>query len=196
MFNENLVIVGAFLQLLGSLPYITDAIKGKIQPNKVTWFLWSAAPLIAFSAQVSQGVGIQSLATFIVGFVPLIIFLTSFINKKATWKLGSLDIWCGSLSVIGLILWYITKVGNIAIFFAILADLLAAIPTVIKSYKEPETENHMVYTMGVLNAIIALLVIKTWSFQYWGFQLYLLFMNSVLALLVIYKIGKKISLPQ
>jgi len=45
--------------------------------------------LIAFKAQIKEGVGIhQALLTFMVGFIPLIIFIASFINKKAYWKIG------------------------------------------------------------------------------------------------------------
>ncbi len=98
MLHPNFIFVGVGLQFLGGLSYLLDTIKGKIQPNKVSWFLWSLAPLIAFVAEVKQGVGIQSLATFIVGFVPLLVFFASFVNKKAKWQIGKFDILCGILS--------------------------------------------------------------------------------------------------
>jgi len=55
---------------MGALSYLKDTIRGKIQPNKVSQLLWGVAPLIAFSAEISQGVRIQALTTFIVGFIP------------------------------------------------------------------------------------------------------------------------------
>ena|SRR3989344_5426669 len=189
MINSNWIIVGVGLQFLGGLSYLIDTVKGKIRPNKVSWLLWSIAPLIAFSAEVKQGVGIQSLATFIVGFVPLLVFVASFVNKKASWEIGKLDIVCGVLSIAGLTLWLITKVGNIAIFFSILADGLAAIPTVVKSYKTPESESYPVYFFGIVNAGIALLVISQWNFQHWSFPVYLLAINSILFFLIRFKPG-------
>src|SRR4029078_6496608 len=119
--------------------------------NKVTWFIWTIAPLIAFAAQVQQGIGLSSLTTFSVGFVPLLIFIASFVNKNSHWKITTLDIICGILSMIGLFFWFITQVGNVAIFFSILSDALAAIPTVIKSYKAPETETAQAYLFSGLN---------------------------------------------
>ncbi len=83
MINANFVFVGVFFQSIGGLSYLIDTVRGKIKPNKVSWFMWSLAPLIAFAAEVKQGVGIQSLTTFIVGFVPLIIFIASFVNKRS-----------------------------------------------------------------------------------------------------------------
>lgn len=139
MINPNFVIFGAFIQFVGSFPYIKETLQGKVKPNRVSWLLWAIAPLIAAWAEIQQGVGILALTTFIVGFIPLIIFIASFVNKDSEWKLGRIDIICGVLSVVGLILWMITQVGNIAILFSLLADGLSAIPTLIKSFKYPET---------------------------------------------------------
>lgn len=193
MINENFVIVGVIIQSIGGIGYFLDTVKGKIQPNKVSWLLWAIAPLIAFAAEVSQGVGIHSLTTFIVGFIPLIIFFASFVNKKATWQLSTFDIICGTLSIAGLVMWAVTRVGNIAIFFAIFADGLAAVPTIVKSYKEPSSESSLIYGLGVINAGIALLSISHWNFEYYAFPLYLLIIGALLYILIQFKLGKTIS---
>lgn len=193
MINQNWIFVGLALQSWGGVSYLLDTIKGKVQPNKVSWLLWSIAPLIAFFAMIKQGVGIEAWSTFIVGFIPLVVFLASFVNKKATWEITKLDILCGVLSTLGLVLWLITKVGNIAILFSILADGLAAIPTIVKSYKNPESESHLPYSLGIPNSVFALLVIKDWNFQNWGFVVYLLFVNTIIAVLVKFRLGKIIN---
>ena len=190
MINENFIIVGTIILFFGSASYLIDTVKGKIKPNRVSWLLWTIAPLIAFAAEIKQGVGLQSLTTFMVGFLPLLIFLSSFVNKKAYWKLGRLDIICGILSVIGLILWAITRVGNIAIFFSILADGLAALPTIVKSYKEPETENYLVYLAALIASAITLLTIKDWKLEQFGFPLYILVVDVVLIVAIKFRIGK------
>lgn len=190
MLNPNYVIVGVLIQIIGSWSYLRDTVNGKIQPNKVSWLLWSIAPLVAFFAEVSQGVGILSLTTFIVGFIPLVIFIASFVNKKARWDLTRFDLICGALSFLGLILWYFTKVGNIAIFFSIIADGLAAVPTILKSYHHPESESATIFLFGVINAAIGMLVISQWNFENYGFPLYLFFVNLVLGLLIYFKFGK------
>lgn len=95
MINPNFVILGVILQTLGSWSYLVDTIKGRVKPNKVSWLLWGIAPLIAFVAMIKQGVGITAFSTFIVGFIPLVIFIASFFNKKAEWNISKLDIFCG-----------------------------------------------------------------------------------------------------
>lgn len=193
MINENWIIVGVVLQVLGSWSYLVDTLKGRVKPNKVSWLLWSIAPLIAFFAMIKQGVGMQAWVTFVVGFVPLVIFIASFFNKDAMWEISKVDIICGALSVLGLILWLITKVGNVAIFFSIMADGLAAIPTIIKSYKEPDTENATIFIFGIVNSLIGILTITQWNFETYGFPIYLLIVNSAIAFFIRSKVGKKLA---
>jgi hypothetical protein len=193
MINSNFVLLAALINFFGCTGYLIGTIKGTIKPNRVTWLLWAIAPLIAFAAQIKQGVGIESALTFIVGFSPLIIFLASFINKKSYWKLTTFDFICGFLSVCGLILWAITKEGIIAIACSILADTFAAIPTIVKSYQEPETENAWAYITGVIAGFITLLTLRTWTFVYSGYPIYVFSMNLILAILVQLKIGKRLK---
>lgn len=194
MLNENFVILGAIIVSLGSLSYLIDTLKGKIKPNKVSFFLWALAPLIAFTAEIKQDVGLQSLTTFIVGFNSLVIFLASFINKKAQWKVGKFDFLCGALSLVGLILWYLTKVGDIAIAFSILADGLGSLPTIVKSYNFPETENGWPYLTAFISGILTLLTVKVWNFATLGFPIYLLIVTFILYGLIQFKLGKRLKL--
>ena len=193
MINENFILLGISLQFIGGMGYLIDTLKGKVKPNRVSWLLWSLAPLIAFFAEIKQGVGILSLTTFIAGFIPLLIFIASFVNKKAEWKLHTFDLVCGAISILGLILWLVTKVGNVAIFFSIFADAVASVPTIVKAYKEPETESGLIFFMSIFNSGIGLLVIKTWNFQHVAFPLYLL-INAIIFVVLIYgKLGKRLQ---
>lgn len=148
------------------------------------------APMIAFFAEVKQGVKIEALTTFIVGFMPLLVLVSTFVNKKAEWKITRFDLFCGFLSMLGLVLWIITKVGNIAILFSIMSDGLASLPTMTKSFNHPESENDMAFWAQAVNGGIALLVIRQWNFQHYGFPLYLFLMGMVIALLIRFKLGK------
>jgi hypothetical protein len=149
MIDEKFIFVGVALSFAGGMSYLIDTVKGKARPNRVSWFLWAIAPLIAFFAELNQGVGLQSLLTFIAGFNPLLIFCASFINRKSSWKLTRLDAWCGTLAVLGIICWRITGSSNVAILFSILADGLAGIPTIVKSHRDPGSENYQAFLFGV-----------------------------------------------
>lgn len=194
MINENFIYLGVIINLLGGISYIKDTLRGKAKPNRISWALWAVPVMIAAFAQMSQGVGLQALATFVVGLVPLLVFLSSFINKQAYWKLTRFDMVCGALSVSGLVAWYISKDANTAIIFSIFADLLAGIPTLIKSYKFPETENWVEFLSALISLSITMLTFKTWTFAYWGFPLYLFIFDLAVFMLIKFKLGKRINL--
>jgi hypothetical protein len=191
MIDEKFVILGALLSLIGGVSYLIDTLKGIAKPNRISWFFWSCAPLIAFGAEIKQGVGWASLMTFTVGFNPLLVFIASFINKNAYWKITRQDVFCGVLALIGLILWQVTRVGNLAIFFSLMADGLASIPTIIKSYHAPESENWKLYLLAGLNGLITLLTIKNWNFQHYAFPVYILLIDAAVFILVKYRLGKR-----
>lgn len=193
MINENFAYLGIVIASLGGLIYFYKTLNGEVQPNRVTWFLWALAPLIAFAAQIEQGVGIQVWITFIFGFLPLLVFVASFVNKKSFWKITKLDLVFGLFSLVGLVLWQITGVGNVAIAFSIIADGMAAVPTIIKSYYYPQTENYFAYLTSAIGAAITLLTIKIWNFETFGFSLYILIVTVLLTVLIKFKIGKNNS---
>jgi hypothetical protein len=193
MLNQNFIIIGTLIGAAGSFAYLVDTVKGKVKPNRVSFLLWSIAPFIAFAAQIKQGVGLESLMTFSTGFLPLTTFIASFANKKAEWKITKFDIVCGVLSIIGLILWLMTKVGNIAITFSILADGLAAIPTIVKAYQYPDTELAWPWMATVFGVVLTLLTLNELTFANSGFIIYILFVNTLIFSLVQFRIGEKLS---
>lgn len=181
---QYVVFVGAVVMLVGVLSYTRETLQGRTKPNRVTWLLWSIAPLIGTAAAFSDGVRLATFPVFITGVAPLIVFLASFINKNAYWKLEKSDYWCGGVSLLALILWQVTDNPIIAISFAIVSDALAALPTLIKSWRFPETESGEAYTTAVFGNATSFFALKTGSFSEWAFPAYLVIINILLVLAV------------
>lgn len=189
MLAQFLVVLGIIINSIGTLSYVVGTLKGKIKPNKVTFFVWSIAPFVAFLAQASQGVGIQALMTLSVSVFPLSVFAASFINKKAYWQLNKRDLVCGLLSLLGLLLWYLTKVGNVAIIFSMLSDGLATMPTAIKAYRHPRTEQAWPWLTSTASGVLTLVTITTWDFAHYAFPLFYAFEMFLLFVLVQFEPG-------
>lgn len=183
-YLQYLVFLGAIAQLFGIASYIKETLKGKTKPNRVTWLLWTIAPLIATAAALSGGVRWSVLPVFMAGFGPLLVLLASFVNKKSYWKLERFDYLCGLFSVLALILWGITRDPIVAIVFSILSDGFAGIPTLIKSWKYPETETVDAYTTGLFSALTGFGAIRVWNFAAIAFPIYLVIMNTLLILAI------------
>jgi hypothetical protein len=87
----------------------------------------------------------------------------------------------------------ITRVGNVAIFFSIVADGLAAIPTIVKAYHYPDTELAWPWIATVFGVILTLLTLTTLNFANSGFILYILVVNVLIYVLVQFRLGEKFS---
>jgi hypothetical protein len=173
VISVNFVYLGAAISALGGGLYLRDTLRGTTQPNRVTWLLWAVAPLLAAAVEFNDGVGIRTLTTFMIGFMPLLVFIASFHNPASVWKITRLDYVCGALSVAGTVGWLLTRSGMVAIIAAIVADLLAGIPTVIKSWTHPESESVSSYLGALLNSAILLLTVDHWSTAVVAFPLYI-----------------------
>jgi hypothetical protein len=190
MIPDYWAYVAAVINVLGTLTYVADVFRGKARPNRVTWGVLTIAPMIAFASMLSQGVGMaQSIVTFSVGFSPFLIFVSSCLVKHPAWQLKRFDIGCGVLSLIGLLLWWITGEGNVAIIFSILADGLAFLPTLVKAYYHPETESPWTFMASEVATIMGLMTVKNWNFETVGFQLYILAANIFAIVFIYFKFG-------
>ena len=183
MLPSYFAIIAASISSLGSIFYLYQTIKGNAQPNRVTWILWAIFPMIVFFAQNSQNTGVMTIITLSAGVFPILIVTASLFNKKAYWKTKPFDYACLVLAIIGMILWYVSKDAKIAIIFAIIADGLAAAPTIKKAYLHPNSESWQAYTLNTLGFFVGILAIQKWDFANYAFVIYLFAVNGIIALL-------------
>ena len=183
MLPEYWAIVGAVIGSVGGLYYLYDTIVGKAQPNRITWLLWGIFPMVIFVAQRVQGVEGLSWTSFVAGLTPLLIVAASFFNKKAYWKSEPRDYYLMAAAIIGIILWAITDNPNLALLFSLLADMLASIPTLIKSYRHPHSESWIAYAISTFGFGISFLSVQIYNIENTAFVAYVFVLNGACAAL-------------
>lgn len=184
MISQYWILFGAIIYLWGASQYILAVIKGQAKPRAVTWCIWAIAAFIAFAAELGQGIGLLAITTFIVGLGPILVVIAGMI-KGSFWDLNRFDILCGGMALLALIFWLITRVGNIAIIFSLLAEGMASLPTIIAAYKRPHQESPFVYICSAFVGAITLLTLKAWNLATMGFPLYLVVFSTIIFLGVI-----------
>lgn len=184
VISTNWIYVGTAIGAMGTAVYLRDTLRGTTKPNRVTWLLWAFAPLLAATVEFRDGVGLRALPTFMIGFMPLLVFIGSFHNPASVWKVRRIDYACGLMSVVGSVVWLVTRNGVLAISAAIAADFLAGLPTVMKSWTHPETETVHSYIGAVISMAIVLLTITHWTFEVAAFPVFIVCMGSVMVVLV------------
>jgi hypothetical protein len=75
--------------------------------------------------------------------------------------------------------------GDLAIAMGITARGLGAVPTVVKSFRAPGTEQLTAYTAGFAGAACTLLSLEVWTFRTAGFAIYFLVFCAVMSWLLL-----------
>ncbi len=180
-FVHWLVIVSAILSLVGGYAYVRDTLRGKTKPNRVSWGMWALAPLVGTAAALGAGADPWTVVRiFLAGFIPLIVFAGSFLNKNAYWELNKFDMTCGALSLLALFVWGFASAPAVAILLAATGDGFAALPTIRKAWKNPETETGITFVLSLVGVLIILPSIVVWDIANSSFQIYLIFINIAL----------------
>jgi hypothetical protein len=181
---QHIVLLGAAINLVGTVPYLRDTLSGDSKPNRVTFLMWSVAPLIGTVAALSDGVRWSVLPVFMAGFCPFTIFLAAFRNRESRWQLGRFDYACGALSALALVVWGATHRPILGIVLAITSDACAALPTIRKSWTDPQTETPSAYAAMAVASATSFPAIPVWRFSEYAFPAYLTAIGLALFLII------------
>jgi hypothetical protein len=78
----------------------------------------------------------------------------------------------------------------LAIVFSLIADAFAALPTLYKAYKNPDTENSFAYLTAAISGIITLLTIRYWNFETYAFPAYIFLINLLIVIAIKFQFKK------
>jgi hypothetical protein len=136
-------------------------------------------------------VGLAAVMTLMLGFVPCVVIVASFKNPHSVWKIGRFDVFCGAISVTGLVFWAVVNQPTIALLSFVAADQVAALPTVRKSWLAPASESPRVFFMGFLNCGITLLTLRHFTTDGALFPGCVLVMDLMIGLLIVTRVGER-----
>ncbi len=142
MFDFHLIlgILAGILAAIAVVPYIKDILHGSTRPNAVSWVLWVAILSISILAQISAGAS-WSLIFLIGDLVGTSIILILSFTGYGYRKYGMIEWVCLALAVVAVVSWQLTDRPVLALLFAILADIMASVPTVVKAWRDPWSEH-------------------------------------------------------
>lgn len=175
-------IVAGILGLIGYIPYIMSILKNKTRPNKASWFIWTVVGgLLAFSymAEGDPNAIWLPLGYF---FGPLIVAILSLRYGYAVWS--KLDKICIIVAIISIIPWLLSKSAIITLLINVVIDAAGGIPTIVKSYREPETEDFTAWLIFFIANTMQLFAVSVWNLSA-IYPIYLFFLAGIIVALII-----------
>jgi len=183
-----LVTIASLLAVFGNLPYIKDVLKGKISPHPFTWFLWSVVSLVTFFGAWQKGAGLGVIPIFVSEIFTFIIFLLALKNasRNSFKDIQRKDIIFLVIALLGLIPWYFTKDPTMSVIIVVCIDLIAFIPTILKTYRNPESENPILFGSNLLRHILIMFSLDNYNIATTLHSISMIISNFLM-LLVIFK---------
>ena len=187
---EIIGIIAGVLSLVGYIPYIKSILSGKTRPNKATWFIWTiVGGLLAFS-YLSEGDQNSIWLPLGYFFGPLVTAILSIRYGYTTWT--KLDTICITMAIISVIPWLLSKNAMFTLLINVAIDSTGALPTLVKTYREPETEDLTAWFIFFIANTLQLFAIQDWNAAA-SYPIYLFLLAAMMVTFIIK--GKLIKKP-
>ena len=187
------VYAAVLMNILGVTGYVRDTIRGDTFPHRITWFLWGFIPFVTLIVQLRAHVGIQTVMTFSYFATSMAVLVASFAARRGSWAITMFDWACGGVCVAAVAVYVGTLQGDLAIALLLTAELFAAVPTLRKSWKAPETETWTVFLAGFTGSIVTLLTVTHWTFPTYALTAWILLQSGTEFILVRGRLGPRLS---
>ena len=192
MLPSYAVYIAVVINAGGVTGYIRDTLRGNTFPHRITWFLWGFIPFVTVAVQLRDHVGIQTVMTFSYFATAMAVLVTSFLARRGSWQVTPFDWACGGVCLAAVAVYAATLKGDLAISLLLTAEFFAAVPTVRKSWKAPETETWNVFLAGVVSSSITLLTVRHWTFPTYALSTWIGLQSGTQVMLVRGRLGPRL----
>ena len=183
-------IFSAVFTLIGAYYYLRSIHKKESNPHLLSWVGWTFITTIGAFAMLDSGSTWATIFIFANSASSMSVVLYSMYKKVGIWSTTIYDYIFFSLGILGIILWQLLNMPLVAIILSVLADLLFAIPTVIKVYRNPRSESANGWIPYCIAGIFGLLAIRSISLTETLYPFYIFFINFLILIIILFKKNK------
>jgi len=149
-------LLSGVLDVASVIRYLYEIVRGTTRPNAVSYALWTLIGVVEGSAQFAAGAS-WSLIIIMVLTVNMSIITLLALSGYGYRKHGWIDYACLVFAVFAIIAWQVTGDPVQALWWALAANVISAIPTFIKASRAPETEDAPAWVLYAAAAVCAVL---------------------------------------
>ncbi|MFZ2593361.1 MAG: hypothetical protein WAX38_01130 [Minisyncoccia bacterium] len=184
----SISVLSGVLPLVGMVIYVYKTHHRVVNPNTTTWALWSLINFVILISYNSASSG-DSMWSALVGFIEPFAITVLLITRQGTvWqRLSHTEVVCVCFAIFALYLWWLLKeskpLAQYALYLSILADAIAAIPTIIGVYRKPESDRPVSWALFAAGYGISLCAITEHTFANYALPVYMVLVASSIAAL-------------
>jgi hypothetical protein len=171
-------LLAAVITVGSIIPYILDIFRGSTKPNIVTWFLWTLNGSILSYAQFTAGaswtLGVLLASTSTTAIVTVLAI------RYGQARYGWIDGVCLLIAIGAIALWQITGNPLTAMVSCVVAEIFAASPTVVKAYRDPNSETPSTYWLTAIATALSIFASTKFDLANLLFPSYSILINSLI----------------
>lgn len=175
------LLLSILLPLLSPIPYILSILRGEAKPHRTTRLVILTTTCLSTLSLLAQHDQTALWLSLVSTLQAIVTFSLSIRYGIGGWTRR--DITCLAVAGIGILAWQTTQNPAIAVYFAVLADFIGMVPTIIKTYHLPKTELWYFFAIDTLAGIFNLLAMKQYTIQAVIFPLYIVCINGAISIL-------------
>jgi len=155
-------IVAGILSFAAYIPLVLAIKSKKARPNRATWIIWSMVTILITISYYASGARDTIWVPLIYGICSFIIAILSLKHGEGGWT--PFDRWCLAGAGLSALLWWCFNSPLIALFMNVTIDFIGALPTIRKSYHDPESEDRITWGLFFAGSIANVFAINKWTF--------------------------------
>jgi hypothetical protein len=178
-------MVAGVLQSLFYVPYIRDVMRGSTRPHRGSWTIWCVLSVIVLASQRADG-GRWSLLVVVaqlVGGVTILLLAA----ERGVGGTSRVDLGLGAIAAAGLIGWYLAGDPTVATLCVVLADCVAVVMMLPKTYAHPYSETRSAFVLSALSGVFAMAAVGSLDFGLLLYPAYFAVADTVVIALITYR---------
>jgi hypothetical protein len=179
MIQIFLGILAGLIGLLGYVPYIAATVRRKNIPNRATWWIWGILGSIQGMTYYYSGASNTIWLPISHAICQIIIAILSIKFGEGGWT--RFDRICLIGAACSILLWWWYNSPMAALLFTLVIDSFGALPTIIKSYKQPYTESCFSWSIFLVANTLNLTALENWSLELTAYPFYLFCLSLIIA---------------
>lgn len=186
---DGYVILGLLsgaLQIISAIPYFRSILRRETKPNIVSQFLWTVLQIIAIVAQL-QGGWSWSVLILMATTCNTIVFTILCLRGYGYTEYGWIDYSCFVAAILALVVWSVTDNTTLVLLITVGTSAFASLPTIIKVFKKPETENATAWLIMSVASILSILSVNDRSINNLIAPVQYLFESSIIGWTAFFK---------
>jgi hypothetical protein len=184
-----LPILGMVVLVVANIDNIVGTWQGRWGSSLASWAIWAALGWVGFAAQLQMGAFVGAMLLAPVAAVSTAVAIGALRARRFapppeefSWQ-RRVDIVCAigaGLALVALLF----STGRQALVLTIVTDAIAAIPTYMAAYRQPDSLPTAPFTAGAVSAVLTLAAAPSWGFDDAGYAVYLYVMCRGLVWLI------------